>query len=154
MGHAPRVPFRQPPTQAEALDLATLHHRHPYYLRGYPLDCHPYYLELWKHHEQPTRDQVNPRVPPTAERTTPITGIEVGWGRSGERARGEKEEGKGGENGFAPMPPGGVGGHQHQVLDVESLDILLCELLNSCEEQVQRVRAECGESVTVSWILS
>ena len=72
----------------------------------------------------------------------PIQAQVGGGGGEGERRREEEEEE---EEGFMTSP----GPTGNQVLDVESLDVLLCELLNSCEQRVQSIRAECGENNTV-----
>lgn len=90
---------------------------------------HGYYADL---HKQSVREQDNRRV--TADRAMPAVNGDVG-SRASDKPREEAE------SAFTAMPPGS----HHQVLDVESLDILLCELLNSCEEQVRSIRTECGE---------
>ena len=77
----------------------------------------------------------------TADRANPATGGDVGRAHSGDKGRDGVD--------FVP-PPLSSGQNQNQVLDVESLDVLLCELLNSCEEQVQGIRVECGKWWSIS----
>ncbi len=46
-----------------------------------------------------------------------------------------------------PPPPPPAGHPRKEVLNVEGLDGLLCELLGACEERIQRIRTQCGEGV-------
>lgn len=137
----PPPPSAQPRTQTEALDLATLHNHHHLfnYPRGYPLDYYQgYYRDLLNFHKQSlkTQDQVNPQVlskPPMGKGGVSDPGSPAQTAEVDDKPLGSAVD--------TEQPARNL----NQVLDVEGLDVLLCELLNSCEERVQGLRKECGE---------
>lgn len=141
--HAPLPPPRSK-TETEALDLATLHHQ---YSRPFHLDYyHSYYRDMIKFQKvfSKTQDQAKPGAtvpesiphggPAQSKRTTGNQAADIA-SRPKDNPGLESEDAK--HNVV----------HQN-VLDVQGMDNLLCEVLKSCEDRVHKLRTECSKLVT------
>lgn len=139
-GEQAYLPYSNCKTDTEALDLAQ--HVPFQYSRPFPLDYyHSYYRDIAKYQKK-SQDQAKPHPPSTLGRpdSAPCDPPQRTEKASPKRPLIDVK--------FSDKPPrerAEVEATQQNVLDLESLDDQLCEVLRSCEDRVHHLRAECSK---------